>query len=295
MTQQQTVGLIGVGLMGHGIALNIMRGGYPLCYLHHDGNQRTDDLVGATAHNALEALCAQADIIILCVTGSPQVRDIVLGEGGLIGHLSAGKTLIDCSTSQPDETRAMAAAVLATGAAFLDAPMTRTPKEAAEGRLNLLVGGAPDTLAAHRNLLTCFAENITHVGQAPGDGHAAKLLHNFVSLGFAALLGEAYAAAQKSGIDSEALTAVLEAGGGKSVALARMAPYAASGDVSAMQFTIANAAKDTGYYADYAGKIGASAQIAGAIAGLFTNATDEGAGVKMVPELITLLAESKRK
>lgn len=290
MTQLQTVGLIGVGLMGHGIALNILRGGYPLCFLTHPGNQPTDDLVGATAHASLAALCAHADIIILCVTGSAQVREIVLGENGLIEHLSADKTLIDCSTSQPDETRAIAAAVTATGAAFLDAPMTRTPKEAAQGRLNLLVGGAAETLDAHRALLNCFAENITHVGQAPGDGHAAKLLHNFVSLGFAALLGEAYAAAQKSGLDSEALTAVLEAGGGKSVALARMAPYAVSGDVSALQFSIANAAKDTGYYADYAANIGASAQIARAVAGLYANATDGGKGGKMVPELITLLA-----
>lgn len=291
MRQQKTVGLVGVGLMGHGIALNILRGGYPLCFLAHAGNQPTDDLVGATAHTSLEALCAQADIIILCVTGSAQVREIVLGEGGLIEHLSAGKTLIDCSTSQPDETRAIATAVLASGAAFLDAPMTRTPKEAAEGRLNLLVGGATNTLDAHRALLNCFAENITHVGQTPGDGHAAKLLHNFVSLGFAALLGEAYAAARKSGLDSEALTAVLEAGGGKSVALARMAPYAVGGDASSLQFSIANAAKDTGYYADYAREIGASAQIARAVAALYASASDGGKGGKMVPELITLLGE----
>lgn len=289
MTPKYTVGMIGVGLMGHGIARNILRGGHRLCFLEHAGNQPTDNLAGAQSKDTVEALCNSSETIILCVTGSTQVDEIVLGEGGLVAHLGPGKTLIDCSTSQPDKTRHIAVQVLAKGAAFLDAPMTRTPKEAAEGRLNLLIGGAGETLALQRPLLECFGENITHVGEAPGDGHAAKLLHNFVSLGFAALLGEAYAAAAKSGLDSKALTAVLETGGGQSVALSRMSPFANAGDVSSLQFSIANASKDTGYYADYARAIGATDQIAGAVSAVFKKAVADGDGDKWVPELISLL------
>lgn len=286
---QNRVGLIGVGLMGHGIALNVIAGGYQLGYLEHAGNQPTDDLVGATAYNSIAALAANTDTIILCVTGSPQVRAIVTGEGGLLAQCAPGMTIIDCSTALPHETKAIADAILATGAAFLDAPMTRTPKEAAQGRLNLLIGGAAATLAAQMPLLSCFAENITHVGPHAGDGHAAKLLHNFVSLGFAALLGEAFGAAHKAGLDAQALLRVLDSGGGKSVALDRIAPYIEAENADAMRFSIANAAKDTGYYTDYIHTLGASDTIARAIAGVYATYSDQGHGDRFVPELLDLL------
>lgn len=287
---QNRIGMIGVGLMGHGIALNVIAGGYQLAYLEHSGNQPTDDLVGATSYNSIAALAANADTIILCVTGSQQVHAIVTGEGGLLEQCAPGMTIIDCSTALPHETKIMADAILATGAAFLDAPMTRTPKEAAEGRLNLLIGGAPTTLAAQTPLLSCFAENITHVGPNPGDGHAAKLLHNFVSLGFAALLGEAFGAAHKAGLDAQALLSVLDSAGGKSVALERITPYIEAKNTDAMRFSIANAAKDTGYYTDYANTLGASDAIARAIAGVYATHTQRGHGDRFVPELLELLS-----
>ena len=90
--------------------------------------------------------------------------------------------VIDCSTALPSSSVRVAQAVQAAGSRFLDSPMTRTPKEAAEGRLNLLVGGDPGLVEACRPLLQCFAENITHVGPV-GSGHSMKLLHNYVSLG----------------------------------------------------------------------------------------------------------------
>jgi 3-hydroxyisobutyrate dehydrogenase-like beta-hydroxyacid dehydrogenase len=96
----------------------------------------------------------------------------------------------------------MAEAVQAAGSRFLDAPMTRTPKEAAEGRLNLLVGGDAALLARCRPVLQCFAENISHAGPV-GAGHSMKLLHNYVSLGTVALLAEAAACAQRNGVAPE--------------------------------------------------------------------------------------------
>ena len=110
----------------------------------------------------------------------------------------------------------MAQAVQAAGSRFLDAPMTRTPKEAAEGRLNLLVGGDADLLARCRPVLQCFAENITHVG-AVGAGHSMKLLHNFVSLGTIALISEAAACATHHGVDPAAFVDILAKGGGGAI------------------------------------------------------------------------------
>ncbi|MFN9952807.1 MAG: NAD(P)-binding domain-containing protein, partial [bacterium] len=107
----------------------------------------------------------------------------------------------------------MAPILEARGCTFLDAPMTRLAKDAREGRLNLLVGGAPQTLEAVRHVLEAFAENITLVGPT-GAGHRMKLLHNYVSLGFMTLLAEAAAHAQASGVDLATFVNVLEAGGG---------------------------------------------------------------------------------
>jgi 3-hydroxyisobutyrate dehydrogenase-like beta-hydroxyacid dehydrogenase len=116
----------------------------------------------------------------------------------------------------------------AAGGRFLDTPMTRTPKEAAEGRLNLLVGGDAALLDECRPILQCFAENITHAGPV-GAGHSMKLLHNYVSLGSVALIAEAAACAQRNGVAPEVFVDVLAKGGGGGVALERLKPYLLSG------------------------------------------------------------------
>ncbi|WP_288585268.1 NAD(P)-binding domain-containing protein, partial [uncultured Methylobacterium sp.] len=86
---KQRVGIVGVGLMGHGIALNLARKGWPLGYLDHPGNQPTDDLdaLGATRHPDRTALAGASEVVILCVTGTPQVEDVLLGDGGVLASL----------------------------------------------------------------------------------------------------------------------------------------------------------------------------------------------------------------
>ena len=139
----KTIGVIGVGRMGHGIAANLLKASWPLVFLDHAGNQPTGDLEAAGARRVGQVadIAAQCDTIILVVTGAPQVEAVLAGPGGLLEALSPGTVIIDCSTSLPETTKDMAAKVVEAGGLFLDAPMTRTPKEAAEGRLNLIVGG----------------------------------------------------------------------------------------------------------------------------------------------------------
>ena len=228
-TPTRSIGMIGIGLMGHGIASNLLKHGHRLAVLDHPGNQPLDDLKasGATVHARVADLVAASEVVILCVTGSPQVEAVLLGDsqgaGGVIAALRPGTVVIDCSTAIPASTERMAQAVQAAGGRFLDAPMTRTPKEAALGKLNLLVGGDAATFEEMRPLLACFAENIFHAG-AVGAGHRMKLLHNYVSLGFVALLSEAAAAAQRSGIAPEVFVDILGKGGGGGVALERVMP-----------------------------------------------------------------------
>ncbi|PZQ74703.1 MAG: NAD(P)-dependent oxidoreductase, partial [Variovorax paradoxus] len=234
-------------------------------------------------------LGAVADIVILCVTGSPQVEAVLLGEGGLLKSLKPGAVVIDCSTAIPSSTLRVAEAVQAAGARFLDAPMTRTPKEAAEGRLNLLVGGDASLFDECRPLLACFAENITHTG-AVGTGHSMKLLHNYVSLGTVALIAEAAACAQRSGVDPQVFVDVLAKGGGGGVALERLKPFITDRDPNTLRFAMSNAQKDLGYYTEMAHDIGAAQGIADAVLGTFAHAVHAGGAQRYVPELVEVLA-----
>ena len=287
---RQRIGLIGVGLMGHGIAFNIQKHGHPLAVLAHVGNQPIDDLVagGATVHGTPAELAAAVDVLLLCVTGTPQVEAVLLGKGGALGALRADGVVSDCSTSIPASTERLAARVAEAGGRFMDAAMTRTPKEAAEGRLNLLVGADAALFARCRPLLECFAENITHVGPV-GAGHRMKLLHNYVSLGSVALIAEAAACAARAGVAPEVFVDVLAKGGGGGMALERLRPVLLSGDASGLRFAMSNAAKDLGYYAAMAEDGHAARAIAEGVRRTFEEALTHGDPQALVPELVAQL------
>jgi 3-hydroxyisobutyrate dehydrogenase-like beta-hydroxyacid dehydrogenase len=287
----KNIGLIGVGLMGQGIASNLLKKGYALMVLEHAGNQPLDALLAAGAMTAATpALLTQsAELIILCVTGSPQVEDVLLSPQGVLSGLKPGTVIVDCSTAVPTSTERVAKAVAQAGGLFMDAPMTRTAKEAAEGRLNLLVGADADLLKRCMPVLRCFAENITHAGPV-GSGHRMKLLHNYVSLGTATLIAEAAACAQVSGVSMETFVDVLSKGGGSGVALERMKPYLLTGDASGLRFTVSNALKDISYYNTMAEDSGSDRSIAAGLKSTLESASADEPQV-FVPELMRIIAQ----
>lgn len=286
------VGMVGIGLMGHGIASNLVKHGHALTVLEHPGNQPLDTLKAAGAVSVASGaeLASQSDVIILCVTGSPQVEAVLLSPGGVLEGLRPGTVIIDCSTAIPSSTVKVGQAVTESGGRFLDAPMTRTPKEAAEGRLNLLVGGDAALFEECKPLLACFAENITHAGPI-GAGHRMKLLHNYVSLGVVALLSEAAACALRSDIDPAVFAEVLTKGGGGGVALERIKPYLLEQDPSSLRFFMSNAQKDLSYYNTMAAETGAVREIGAAVQQTFDQAVAQGGGERYVPELVSLLKD----
>ena len=288
------IGMIGIGLMGHGIACNIAEKGYRLTILDHPGNQPTDDLraMGVQVAASIADVTQAAEIVILCVTGSPQVEAILSAPDGVIANLRPGMIVLDCSTALPDSTARMSAAVMAKGARFMDAAMTRLPKNAREGTLNLLIGGDATLLEELRPLLTTFAENITHIGGV-GDGHRMKLLHNYVSLGFMTLLAEVSAHAEQAGIAASTLINVLAEGGGGGAALTRMTPFLLTGDPSNVSFFIRNAAKDLTYYRQTAIASGVYHGIADAVGETLDSVVTSGHGDAFVPQLAELLKTPK--
>lgn len=288
---QETIGIIGVGLMGHGIASSLRRNGWRIGFLDHPGNQPTEDLVagGAWTASTPAEVAEVADTILLCVTGSPQVEAIISGNQGILDGFSAGKTVIDCSTALPESTRRMATLVEEAGGRMLDAPMTRTPREAAEGRLNLIVGGDRSLFDAKLPVFQAFAENIIYAGPV-GSGHTLKLLHNFVSLGFSAVLAEAAAASKQAGIEPKTFHRVLADGGGAGVVLERLAPYILGGDSSGFRFTMANSFKDLDYYCTMAAGKSSQNDIARAVRAIYEAQVKAGHENRFVPDLIDGLA-----
>lgn len=286
------IGLIGVGLMGHGIARNVLKHGYGLTVLEHPGNRPLDELLslGVSTRTAAAEVAQSSDIVILCVTGTPQVEEVLTAANGVLAGLRPRSIVVDCSTAIPGSTVRMAAQVEAAGGRFIDAPMTRTARHAHEGTLNLLVGGAPEVVEEVRPVLACFAENIALVGGV-GAGHRMKLLHNFVAIGFLSLLAEAAACAQRTGVPADVFIDVLAKGGGGGMALERLRPYLLSQDASALQFFISNALKDIDYYREMTQETESAHGIADAVAATIAGAVDAGAGQRMLPELVSCLAD----
>jgi len=286
------IGMVGVGMMGHGIATNLLKHGYELILYEHPGNQPLENLIsdGAKSVSDLLQITSESEVIILVLTGSTQIEAVMNSERGILSGLKSNTIVIDCSTALPASTKRIASAVKAKGAHFLDSAMTRTPKEAALGKLNLLVGGEADLLEKCRPLLSCFAENITHVGPVSA-GHSMKLLHNYVSLGMVALISEAAVCAQLNEVSFSAFVEVLASGGGGGTALERLKPFLLSKDTSGLKFTVSNACKDMSYYSTMADDVGALKGIANSVLETYNQALIKSSPDALVPELSSILGK----
>jgi 3-hydroxyisobutyrate dehydrogenase-like beta-hydroxyacid dehydrogenase len=291
VASKQRVGFIGTGLMGHGMAKNIVTKGYPLTVVAHRNRQPVEDLLrrGATEAKSPAEAARRADVVFLCVTGSPQVEDIVFGKEGLLEGLSTGKIVADSSTSEPTSTLKVAAAIEAAGARFVDTPLVRTPKEAEEGRLVVMTGGDPATLAEVRPILETFAEIIVHAGPT-GSGHKLKLINNFLALANATAVAEATVTAMKAGVDLKALTDIATSGGADSVMLRRFAKYYLEGDDGLAKFAIVNATKDARYYTHMAEAVPVASLVGEAVHQTLELACIHGFGENYLPRLVDALA-----
>jgi 3-hydroxyisobutyrate dehydrogenase-like beta-hydroxyacid dehydrogenase len=258
--------------------------------MHHPNNQPTVDLrsAGAIQLETPLAVAEQSDAIVICVNGSPQVEEVVLGAAGLLEGLKPGAVVIDCSTSHPDSTRRLAQAIALRHALMLDAAMTRTPREAALGKLNLLVGGDSATLEQCRPLLACFAESLTHVGPI-GTGHQMKLIHNFASIGSLVLLAEAAAVSRAADIQPSVFVKILVEGGAWGAALERLRPYLLESDVSALRFSLSNALKDLSYYCKMLDQGSGTYSIAEAVHSTLINACEAGDTSLALPTIVDLI------
>ena len=280
----QRIGFIGLGLMGHGMAKNLLRKGHPLSFLAYR-NRSNPDLLDLKARevSSPRELISNSDVVILCVTGTPQVEANVYG--GMLDGARKGQIVIDCSTSIPESTDRIRADFAAKGVRFVDAPLARTPQHAEEGKLNCMVGADDATYAEVKPVLEKFCENIFHVG-GPGTGHKIKLVYNFVAMAHAAVTCESLAACARVGISAEKFFQLVSAGGANSNMFQMVVPKALKGELDGLMFTLGNAKKDIGYYQQMVAGASLAGPMGSALHQVLVQANALGLGEKFVPSLL---------
>jgi 3-hydroxyisobutyrate dehydrogenase-like beta-hydroxyacid dehydrogenase len=282
------IGFIGLGLMGHGMAKNLVGKGFPLTVRAHRNRKPLEDLLAAGAKEVKTSaeVARNADIVFLCVTGAPQVEEIVFGADGILSAAREGLIVVDTSTSELATTTRTREALSGKGVAFVDAPLARTPVEAEQGRLNIMVGADEAMFERLKPVLAAFCENIVHAGP-PGHGIVLKLINNFIAQAICTATAEACAVAVKSGLSLTKLHQLVSAGAVNSglfqMILGKMLE---TGALDGLKFTLTNASKDLRYYTHLTESLMLPSIVGEAVHQSLVTANALGLGEKYVPSLI---------
>lgn len=239
------IGFIGAGFMGYGIAHNLLKSGHLLRVIANRKRDNIKKLVGqgATEARNYHKLLMGAEAVVSCVGTAEQIEEVVARAEQ---HLEKNVLWIDCTTSRPQTAVTLHRRLKKLEVDFMDAPVTRGPKEAEAGRLISFVGADPAVFEKARPLIACYSESVTHIGPA-GSALQVKLLNNFVTMGQVALVVEAMQAADRAGIDRRKLASILSQGAANSGTLQKMVPPALEGDYGGHVFSLGNGAKDVRY------------------------------------------------
>ena len=247
MTALERVGFIGLGGMGRGLVKNLLAKG--VAVTAYDLNPEAVAIAksqGATAAGGLRDI-GECRIIMICVNAAEDVEALLTGPDGLLARPAPNLVVVDHTTGSPQMVDKLDRLVRAAGGRYAEAPMTRTPKHADAGKVNVLYGGEADLLGELRPYFERYAENIFHIGPL---GHAIrlKLIHNYIAFANVAAWCEGFALAAKDGLDLKQLITIISAAGGKSGMLDLYGQATLDGDFTPLM-SLANARKDVRYYA----------------------------------------------
>ncbi|MFM0337118.1 NAD(P)-dependent oxidoreductase [Paraburkholderia fungorum] len=214
----KTVGVIGLGNMGRGMALSLKRGGYRvLGFDAAPGVAAKLQEEGVEARASIAGMARDADILILSLPTSDVVEQVVLGQGGVADNAKAGLIVVDTTTADPNSTRKVAAALREVQVGFVDGPVSGGPKGAANATMTMVLGGAPEDVAAVEPVLAVISAKRVHVGPV-GAGHVTKIINNLLTGIHLLATSEAVRAAQAVGVDPQKLVEALNGGSGRNSA-----------------------------------------------------------------------------
>lgn len=287
-----TIGFIGLGLMGTAMCENLLDRGYALNTMANRSRTNLEMLVGrgATEMASAKEITAASDIVMLCVDTSASVESRVYGDDGILAGVTAGTVVIDFGTSLPASTKKIGADMAAAGAAYMDAPIGRTPTHARDGLINLMCAGEKATFDKVEPTLKDIGENVFYLG-ALGAGHAVKLINNYYAQSSANAMAEAFVMADKLGIERQSVYDVMRAGPGGSVMMDLVKAFGVDGDPTALAFSVKNAQKDLGYYDQMTKDLGVESLMVQPALAALTKAIEMGRGETMVSEQVAFFEE----
>lgn len=284
MSDKPVVGFVGVGLMGWGMAKNVVEKGWPLRVIAHRKREAVEDLVkrGAVEVATLAEMAAQCDTVVLCVTGAPEVQAVV---AALTGEGARVRAIIDTSTSEPDVTARLAADLAAQGVALIDAPLSRTPTHTWAGEATTYVSGGAASVEKYGDLLSAWASVVIPIDGPPGTAHAVKLVNNLVAIGYSALWSESYAMVAKLGVDPSTFREVITNSGMNCLNFQNFSKYPCEGVPDAHKFSLANCLKDVRYYSRMADEHGAARLVSAGVLEMLKAGVNMGLGETYTPQM----------
>jgi 3-hydroxyisobutyrate dehydrogenase len=282
------VAILGLGNMGAGMANRLLSAQFPLTVFNRHP-ERAGTLIGAGANVAgsPREAASKAEIIISMVADDFASRSVWLGKEGAMSGASSGAVLIECSTLTVTWVRELAAAAEKQGCEFLDAPVTGSKSNAANGELLFLVGGPATVLEKVRPVLSVLGRDIVHLGPT-GSGAYLKLINNFLCGVQGASFAEALSMMRAGGLDVKKAQAVLTNGAPGSPLVKAISARVAANDPT-VNFSLRLMAKDLLYALEVAGQNGISLQTAAPALEMFQRAIANGFAEKDFSAIITSL------
>ncbi|MEL7281853.1 MAG: NAD(P)-dependent oxidoreductase [Pseudomonadota bacterium] len=278
------IGFIGLGAMGQGMASNILAKHGQVTVLGNRNRAPVDALVaqGAEEAQSPEHVAETCDVIILCLPNSDVVEDVITKMGQA---LRLGKILIDTGTSSRESTLTLAKTLQNRGVLFAEAPLTGGKTQAENGELGALVGAEDDVFQRIEPILQLFCASVQHFGPV-GSGAAAKFVNNYMVMGVAAVVCEAFHIARLTDSDWGKLYDVVIRGSADSGVFRRIIGNAKDGDYEGYVFSVENALKDMGYISEMNTSLGRNTALNKAIHAFFYAAAEAGHGDKLLSELM---------
>jgi 3-hydroxyisobutyrate dehydrogenase len=267
----------GIGLMGLPMAQRLLAAGYPLqVWNRTPAKCQPLTAAGATACASPAQLCAQAEIVMLCLADTAVVRDVVFGPGGIAATAKPGQLLVDFSSLEPAATREMAAELLArTGMHWLDAPVSGGTPGASAGTLAIMAGGRAQDIERVRPILAHLGQRLTHMGEV-GAGQVTKVANQMIVACNALVIAEVVAMAERAGVDASLLAPALAGGFADSKPLQILAPQMAASEFEPIKWHVRTLLKDLDNAVKLAQQLGAATPISGLAAQLMRQHGSQG-------------------
>ena len=212
----ERTGFVGLGTMGAAMAANLRRAGFEVTVWNRTPGRATELLeLGAREAPTPAAVAAESDVVVCCVSDTPDVEAVLFGDDGVASGIARGSLVIDCSTISPSATAGFAARLAEAGVAFVDAPVSGGSEGAKHATLTIMVGGEPDAFERARPVLEAMGKTVTRFGPA-GSGQAVKAVNQVILAGAYLGVAEGIVLALKAGLDPAAVAAALDGGAARS-------------------------------------------------------------------------------